>query len=494
MHATSLQTLVMLVAQAAPGGSFQPANENFNVPDLLSPPEQVTRDQADPTAPIAPEDRTVQPAPALPAVRGSQFTPEPGPPADSNRAPASVLNTGPTEPLGVAEDKLPDTSPARPTPNAQIEFTAPGLPERGAMLERGAMPHRGAMPDRAAAPLQAMPARSLAADAPPARLAEARNLMEQALTVSDNSAALPGSPTTLRQALAQAGDRNERIAVIKTYWQLAVAIADRKHAGDELATLSQLPAPLDGVDGSRLTAAVTAASARLTETKLVLLATRHDLAEHMKSGATALPWTSDAPFVGVYEPRFQQMFAGRPAPTDLRKLAESFPLYLELVNARAASVGAAENAFDTLIESYSAGNVTFDQILEAFRKLRDERIAFLATVRDYNNAIADYSLNTIASGTNTDAVIATLIETEPVPSVLISSGEVRPASGVTPLRIAGQPTPARPLSEPSSRLVPVTEPEDQFVPRQAVPTVPAGQPTPVSPQISPIPENAAFQR
>ena len=42
MHATSLHTLVMLVAQAAPGGDFQLPTDKVDVPQLLAPPARTT--------------------------------------------------------------------------------------------------------------------------------------------------------------------------------------------------------------------------------------------------------------------------------------------------------------------------------------------------------------------------------------------------------------------------------------------------------------------
>jgi hypothetical protein len=283
--------------------------------------------------------------------------------------------------------------------------------------------------------------------------------------------------------------------VIKTYWQLSVATADLNHAQEEARQLATLPEPLDEVEQSQLSAAVASAAARLSETKLVMLSTQHELAELMKTGSATLPLTNDIPFVGTYQPRFEQMFAGRPAPANLRKLAESFPLYLELANARANSVLSAEAAMEKLASSYPRGNVAYSQILDAFQKLRDQRIAFLATVRDYNDAIADYSLNTVHVGLNTDAIVATLIETYPVPSVLVSPSGVRPASGIEPIRTAGQPTPVvqpHRVPTPASRLVPV-ESVDGFVPRQITPAPPS-QGTPVLPRIEPIPSNQGFRQ
>lgn len=499
MHATSLQALVMLVAQAAPGGQFQPTTDKVDVPPLLVPsaqdaPDKNEPDQDNPTLTFpaevtpaqvvparavpprlsAPTDLVDEPESTLPKNRGSQFTPPDFVPLDSNPKPTSVLNTAPPARPENVENPKTDARDVRAVPGPPVEFSSTDEVERTEL------------------PLRSSHSRVLAVGPNRAPWDETKKLITQAVTLPANS---PGQQTSLRDALARISDRNERIAVIKTYWQLSVATADLNHAQDEARQLATLPEPLDEVEQSQLSAAVTTAAARLSETKLVLLSTQHELAELMKSGNSTLPLTNDVPFVGTYQPRFEQIFAGRPAPANLRKLAESLPLYLDLANARANSVLSAEVALEKIASSYPRGSVTYSQVLDAFQNLRDQRIAFLATVRDYNSAIADYSLNTVHVGLNTDAIVATLIETEPVPSVLVSPSGVRPATAIAPFRTAGQPTPVfqpRRTPTPASRLAPVDSAEG-FVPRQITPTPPS-QGLPVLPRIDPIPSAPGFRR
>jgi hypothetical protein len=502
MHATSLHTLVMLVAQAAPGGDFQLPTDKVDVPQLLAPPAQTTPSEptpasgetvlpkappakvtpvqvapppdrtsplpAAPTTLTAPRKRNFDPSITLPKNDGSRFEPDFSPKV------APVIRAGQRSRTEGADSSRPDADGVISDPVSPVEFSTTD------QLERDASPIRFA------------PVQLLATGPRRTPWDETKKLIKAAVTLPADSSELTGEQTSLGKALSRVSDRNQRIAVIKTYWRLAVATADFNNANNEVLLLANFPKPLDEVEALQLAASATAAAARLSEAKLVLLSTQHELAELMKSSSSVLPLTSDVPFVGSYQPRFEQMFSGRSAPANLRKLAESFPLYLELTNARANSLLSAEVALAKLADSYPGGNVTYNQILDAFQKLRDQRIAFLATVRDYNNAIADYSLNTVNVGLNTDAIVATLIETDSVPSVLVSPSGVRPASGVAPYRTAGQPTPVtqtRQTPTPTSRLVPVRS-TDGFVPRQVTPT----QGNPVQPRLEPIPANSFYRR
>jgi len=484
MHATSLQTLVMLVAQAAPGGDFQPTNDKLDIPDLLAPSAQTAPEKTAPAAPADSQDRSTEPAPKLPETRlppkddTSQATPSDFVPPNNKSAPTPASNLASPVRLDNAENSqsvIPETT-SGDGPSGQFRTTNQA--------------------ERAASPIYRNPARTLAVSPNRTPWEVTETLIEEAVKLPSDSTESSGRPISLQQALAGTSNRDERIAVIKTYWQLAVAIADWNHAQDEVQRLTGLPDPLSELEAAQLSSAVVTASARLSETKLVLLSTQHELAANMKSDSSSLPLTSDIPFVGAYEPKFDEIFSGRPAPRNLRRLAESFPLYLELTNARARSVLGTEATLTKLAEAYPQGNVAYAQILDAFNKLRDQRIALLATVRDYNNAIADYSLNTINVGLNSAAVVATLIETEPVSSVLVSPSGVRPASGVAPIRTAGQPTPAAQPAQPPAaptQLVPVEQPGTQFVPRQVRPTVPS-QPAPLAPIADPATSGSGFRR
>lgn len=483
MHATSLQTLVILVAQAAPGGDFQPTKKQIEIPNLLAPRVKSTATEPPSNGPkeakIREDELATDPPvkPSPPEDKGSQAAPPDFVPPINKQEPIPAYEL--SSPLEIE----PDTKPSSIVPqsntggNLPVEFRAAGQLETSG------------------SPLPHNPARTLAVGPNRNPWEVTKTLIKEAATPTANTPTLTGRKISLRQALARVSNRDERIAVIKTYWRLSVAAADLNHAHDEVQQLASFPDPLSELDGAQLSAAVVSAAARLSETKLVLLSTQHELVQLMKSGSSELPLTSDIPFVGSYEPKFNEIFAGRTAPADLRRLADSFPLYLELCNARARSVLGAEATLKQLADAYPRGNVAFAQILDAFRNLREQRIAFLATVRDYNSAIADYSLNTINVGLNTDAVVATLIETEPVPSVLASPSGVRPASGVEPVRTAGQPTPvAQPPQTPASagRLVPVRQPSEQFVPRQVTPAAPTQQ-TPLSPIADPA-TSGGFRR
>lgn len=481
MHANSLQILVLLVAQVTPGS--EASKDDSNPPALAGPPGQSQPDDAiAPPVPAADVPPDVPPT-ALPADLGNQFRP-------SESAPAAIEDAvRPSADQPVPADRFqvqprPADVPGQPTGNA----AGGAFPARSAPLEFA--PLKTTPPAATPSVLErSNPPELRSSETPSERPAgqvlhsqvDAKTVLHRALERPADQATVSERRMRLREALERSTLRSEQIAVVKSYWRLAVAEADFNHADDELSLLFSLPEPGAAHEKKQLTAAVQVAKARRAEAQLALLIAQHELTATSKSPSdSVLPLAGDAPLVGPYKTRIDQMFSGRTAPHEIRRLDQSLPLYHDLLDARAGSVAAAEDALIELADAYPRG-FSYGEIIDAFLELRDQRIAFLVAVRDYNNAIADYSLNTIGSGLSLDAIVATLIEIQAAPSVLISSG-VRPASGQQPIRTAGQPTPATrslvPVAQPKDGLVPT--PASQTKPDQSTPKLPSA-PTPTLP-------------
>ncbi len=287
------------------------------------------------------------------------------------------------------------------------------------------------------------------------------------------------TPLTLREAIDRASSRTQRTGAIQAYWKLTVALADYLYATDEARELEQLAVPELPLERARLQAAIAASLARQSEAKVSVVAAQHDLADLISmSTSEQLPLSTDRPLVDTYRTEFDALFAARPVPVRLRKIDRTLPLLLELIRARSASVSTAGLAFTEQAEAYDRQSSTVNAVLEAHAELRSERVAFLATVRDYNVMIADYALSVASSTAASDEIVNMLIERRPATeSVLVKpNNPVQPASVNVPVN----DTPPLKVAPPTE-LVPVDPPSDEFVPRKRRESSEPAPPPPVAP-------------
>lgn len=209
----------------------------------------------------------------------------------------------------------------------------------------------------------------------------------------DHSGSITGYPIRMEQVLAASPDSGARRAAIRAYWNLVVSIADHHHALDELDRITQIAASAN----DKLTeAAAAAAEARVAETKVIVTAAQFDLAAFTPSPAT-LPIPADAPLVSEYRTEYAALFGRGPAPLAIKRLSIMLPLYKDQVLARGRATIAASEAID------KSGD------LETFKHLCEHRRAFLTSVRDYNDAIADYALQLTTPGMSAETVTSMLI-------------------------------------------------------------------------------------
>ena len=278
---------------------------------------------------------------------------------------------------------------------------------------------------------------------------------------------------------------------MKAYWQLSLAIADHHHALGEVDYLTNLPLPQSIHEQILLRSAVAAAQARQSEAKLALVAAQHDLGQAAAAGTTN-PLPTDIPYVGRYRTNFAEIFASQPAPSALRRIDRTLPLFHELIDARASSVVTAGEALMALTSRYEQGQEEMATLITAFLQLRQQRIALLASIRDYNYSIADYALSVASPGISREAIVAMLIETTPHSrSVLVPRRSVQPVAAeapveqeLVPVQPATAPTEA-PATAPSP---PTIQPPARFVPQ--LPAIPIQGSTfiPQPIKIAPTPE------
>jgi hypothetical protein len=388
------------------------------------------------------------------------------PPARSYVSPSTQSEPDPTEtpaPRGAARGAsrfdLQEADPIEASPETTMEPAseedADQPPPRAAFSSasrdnrsttRPMQPSRQLLDEQEQNPLDEDAEPAPLGNRPGARSIEAQNLQIQlndtpaglvlaaALNI-EHEQAITGYPIRLEQVLAASPDSASRRMAVRAYWNLVVSIADYHHALDEESAIKAVAA---ASSDKLLEAAAAAAEARIAETKLIVTAAQYDLAA-LTPSASAMPIPADAPVIGQYRTEFTSLFGRGPAPAGIKRLAAMLPLYSDQVLARGRAVYAASEA-----------QANADD-LQTFRELSAHRRAFLASVRDYNEAIADYALQLATPSMSVDTVTGMLIV------------RAQPAADSAPdLGSAATSAPARGVSRvvSASAQAPVNEPED----------------------------------
>ncbi len=236
-----------------------------------------------------------------------------------------------------------------------------------------------------------------------------KQLLQLALATPRHDA-LAGIPIPLSDVLVEAKTRDQRLAAVRSYWRLSIAVASYHHSVEEVDFLSGVTAPAFGYGNSLLLRAQAAAKARLRETRLAAITAQHEVDRLRQSAAgDSLPLPLDFPVVGTYRTRFDELSENRPVLTSLRKLHATLPHYHDLLDSRATSVAASEQSRQAAKDAFQSGQLQIADLINEHTHLRDERIAFLKSVKNYNTAIATYALNIVSSRVSRNAVVSMLV-------------------------------------------------------------------------------------
>jgi len=293
--------------------------------------------------------------------------------------------------------------------------------------------------------------------------ATAESLLQEALA-EPSQGALTGQRTLLAEAIEGTVDRRQQFQIVTAYWRLSIRLARYHHALDAFERLAEIPPPSRRTDQVALEATRARAHARLREAELAAVAAQYDLAEASpRPFSDAPPLPADPPFVGSYRTNFQSMFADRAAPAGLRRIDQTLPLRLALVDARASATATAADSVRTHNDAYRAGQIDLASLLKTHAELRDQREAFLTAVRDYNGDIASYALAVAGADVDRETLVSMLIETTPqTRSVLVPKRDVVPASAAAPVDVAPKTDP--PDSDPApAEPAPFTPPPERSI-------------------------------
>jgi hypothetical protein len=244
----------------------------------------------------------------------------------------------------------------------------------------------------------------------------------------------------LVEAISRVPGTSFQAPAIGAYWKLVRAVALSRYAAGNVQELLEIPAPNQEPDRALLEATVRAAEAEEAAAGEELLAAQHQLLQAAAMPWEGqLPWPVDLPLISPYRTQFDTYYAQRPAPPQVRQIHHSLPHKLRLIDKRFAAVAAAESARDAMLESFKRGATPLTLLLQSSQRMEQSRRAFVESVVDYNERIAEYSLVTVGSGLAPETLVSTLIRTAPAGGNLVQvPRDVRTASGETSVLIPDQ--------------------------------------------------------
>lgn len=183
---------------------------------------------------------------------------------------------------------------------------------------------------------------------------------------------------------------------VAAYWRFAAACARHGAYAAEHALLRELldrdTATADLLLRSAVQLADAARRVAEAEYRAAQQPLRHWLAGWASTSGDAPPlWPADVPHVSGYRTRLAELFAGRTPPPRVAFLDRTLPLQQQLVTARAEAVAAASDALDAALRAWEQGALPTEGLLRRVSALRQERLAAIDALLDYNLHIAEYT-------------------------------------------------------------------------------------------------------
>lgn len=222
---------------------------------------------------------------------------------------------------------------------------------------------------------------------------------------------LDGQPVALAEVLTGISGGEQRLRATQTYWRLARSAAIHRFCVEETDFLFGLAVPQAPHQQAVLTSQQASVKADEARARLDVLRSQYGLAAAMaRPVQSGLSLPSDAPFVGVYETRFDSFKDRGPGHEPLARIHATLPVLRELLERQSDAVYAADAAVRELQRGYMAGQISLSGVLDSFEQLRRQRRAFLTSVLEYNESIAEYALAVASPNLPVDRVVGMLIE------------------------------------------------------------------------------------
>lgn len=263
---------------------------------------------------------------------------------------------------------------------------------------------------------------------------------------------LEGKELTLQDIFILTQDRDKRYAMLKAYWKVALAMAEYNWAVEEYFTIQRL----EGIGGQASTshryieAAINSCVARVSETRIQTINAQFELLTLMGGQFRTMPLCVDVPLVGTYNTQFEANFPNGRAPTRLRAISQTIDLRRDVVNSSCLAIDTTFNAWaKTAIPLYQrdATEQNAQVVAIGYDQLTRRRRNFLASIREYNNDIAEYALTVLSPSFRPDQLAGYLTRT-PSPRPLWNTSAMNPGEtaevppGLKEARADGQVMPA----------------------------------------------------
>lgn len=237
----------------------------------------------------------------------------------------------------------------------------------------------------------------------------------------------------LADVVQTAQNTSQRRQIVRDYWTGFVNQADADFAAQERSILQQLSQPNNRFEQALIRAAIRSSEARLAEANLEMAKSNTKIYSYLPSLAKGQELVfADLPWVGKYKTNAKQLAASGRFTSKILNVDKALIGVRDLIQLRAASVYENMTALNQAISEYQNGQVRLSVVVMLNKEVRDQRIAFLTSVRDYNIAIADYAITAYPNAVDPQLVAGMLVDTKKtLPKLdLVADRQIRQASGI----------------------------------------------------------------
>lgn len=273
----------------------------------------------------------------------------------------------------------------------------------------------------------------------PAELA--RQQLER-YSISRANEPLPGQPLKLEDLL-RSSPPDRRRNIVRQYWNTYGAWANYHDCSEMCARLDAVGPSSDPNQMKLLETTRMQASDDRLQAEIRLQQAQSELQRLLPSaGSDLLPLPADQPLVEAYETHADWYIANGQLPPNLRTVSRSLPLQQKLICQRAITADTAMMNSQLSAQAHSAMQCDLLTLLGSMELSSQSRQAFLQSVLDYNQAIADYSLG-IAPANQPPATIASMLVAPSLPTKSDSQSVLAEVPARPSDRWAGTPTQPR---------------------------------------------------
>lgn len=231
---------------------------------------------------------------------------------------------------------------------------------------------------------------------------------------ADNfSGSLPGEPVKLLDLLRRPIPAEQRKPMILQYWTTYFDWAMWVNEQEVAQWLNRIPSPSNTAEKAMLDVARVDARNRVLAAKIQLGKSQSKLVQYLPSwNSELLPIPNDLPLIQKYKTNYEIYKSYQLMPANLRGIDRMLPDTLELIANRAGAVQLCKDAASKILDALSARQATTAYAIDVSRQCRFLNKDLVASVINYNQAIADYSL-TVARGYQTPEQIEAMLIAKP---------------------------------------------------------------------------------